>query len=84
MSRQTPLKKLRHIALVGDKDDAGVLMEIAPTMKSIVIEGKRYFRMEQARQIYPDGTEAAMYLWDGYGKRKLAEIRARESLATDA
>lgn len=58
--------------------DTGELLEIAPTMQSITVSGKRYHRLKDARQICPDGTWAALYLWDGYGQELMRRIKAGE------
>jgi hypothetical protein len=54
-------------------------MDIAPTMKRLVAQGEKYFRMKDTRGSKKDGapegrTEyGGTYLWDGYWPQKLAE-----------
>jgi hypothetical protein len=54
-------------------------MDIAPTMKRLVVHGGKYFRMKDSRgsktDDAPEGrTEyGGAYLWDGYWPQKLAE-----------
>lgn len=73
-----PFKKLTCLSLTrGLKpEDQGPVMHIAPTMKNIVHDGKRYFRLDASRRILDDGTECAIYLWDGWADKRLKEIEA--------
>ena len=74
LMKQTPFKKLGRMVLV--KDASGKLekvMDVTPTMKSITVEGERYHRLSGVRTRFPDGTEAATYLWDGYKCERTTE-----------
>ena len=57
-------------------------LDIEPTMTAITRNGRRFFRMNKARQQRDDGTWAAVYLWDGFGDEmmKRAGIRTRSAV----
>lgn len=64
------------VITTGLDDDMGQVLEIAPTMKNITQGGKRYFRLDQTCRQFPDGSWAAVYLWDGYGEELLRRSKA--------
>lgn len=69
---------IRLVVTSGLDGDLGQMLEVAPTMKSITHSGKKYFRMDNCCQKCEDGTYAAVYLWDGYGKELMRRIDAGE------
>ena len=77
--KQTPFKKLRHLELIRDLDDVVAVLPIAPTMQKVVHDGETYFRMDGMRRQLDDGSQAATYLWDGWGKKMRAELAAKEA-----
>ena len=58
------------------------VMDIAPTMKNLVVKGEKYFRMKDQRSVRQEYEPAertergGSYLWDGWWAQKLAEVRA--------
>lgn len=61
-----PLKQCTQCVLVGSGER--IVLDIAPTMRYLTHGGKKYFRCQNTRQIV-DGSEQAMYLWDGWETR---------------
>lgn len=76
MARRTSFKsQCTKILLQGAGDDIKFL-NIAPTMKNITHEGRRYFQCPQSMGQDPtDGQWGLMYLWDGWGDWFMAEKR---------
>lgn len=68
--------KCTKVLLEGGTSDADhVFLDIEPTMKNITHQGRRYFRCPNSRGQDPaDGQWGMMYLWDGWGKWKMAQI----------
>ena len=54
-------------------------LDIAPTMRSITHQGKKYFQCRDSMAQDSDGEWGMLYLWDGWGAWKLAQIEAGES-----
>ncbi len=64
----TPLSKITQCILeTGFSEDPDVaVLDIAPTMPKIKHGGKTYLRQKDMRREMPDGTQAAVYVWDGW------------------
>lgn len=59
----------------------GVILDIAPTMKTITHNGEKYWRMDNAWWPMPSGGTAGVFLWSRWGDEKLKEIEARTQVA---
>jgi hypothetical protein len=76
-------RKCTKIYLEGGTSDTDhKFLDIAPTMKNITHNGKRYFRCPRSWAQDPaDGEWAVMYLWDGWGDWKLKQIQDRKAVS---
>jgi hypothetical protein len=55
-------------------------LNIAPTMKNITHEGRKYFRCMNSRAQDPtDGEWGQMYLWEGWGAWRLKKMEDEEA-----
>lgn len=60
----------------GTSDTDHKFLEIAPTMRTITHEGRKYFKCPRSSAQDADGEWGMMYLWDGWGSWKLEQINA--------
>jgi hypothetical protein len=74
----------RVVLTTGFDEDPLQHLEIAPTMKNIFHGGKRYFRLDQSRHKFPDGTWAGLYLWEGYGQELLRRKKLENETLADS
>jgi hypothetical protein len=72
--------KCSKICLEGGTSDTDhQFLNIAPTMRHITHEGRRYLRCPQSiRQDPADGQWAMLYLWDGWAEWMMEQKRLKE------
>ena len=79
-----PYKKMTRSELItGFPEDDPVILEIAPTMKSIIHDGRRYHRVDGSYRVLDDGNQAGLYLWDEWGRERMRRLRAEGKVSSD-
>lgn len=78
MKRKSLASQCTKVMLQDEADHT--FLDISPTMKNITYKGRRYFQCRQsAGQDQSDGQWGMMYLWEGWGDWRYAQMKAVEA-----
>jgi hypothetical protein len=86
MAKKTKFPKCTKVFLQGRTCDSDhKFLDIAPTMKNITYKDRTYFRCPDSSALdESDGQWGMLYLWDGWGKWMMQQLKAEKEGAPDA